>query len=55
MNITKEALAARLELLNKQRLQAFANLSAFDGAIEDCKFWLAQLSPEPASEETPNV
>lgn len=53
MEITKEALEIRLqkllqerEMLQNELIQKQANLHAYDGAIEDCQYWLAQLTKE---------
>lgn len=52
--IDRKAVLARLEALKAQRkdLQAkveqlSCNINAYNGAIEDCEYWLAQL-PEKA-------
>ena len=34
----------RITLLQSQRVQAISNVHAIDGAIQDCKFWLEQIS-----------
>jgi hypothetical protein len=39
----KEKLQKRLELLKKQREQLLANISAYNGAIEECKYWLKEI------------
>jgi hypothetical protein len=51
--ITKEILQSRLKQLidEKKNLQETyeqlgRNLNAYDGAIEDCKFWLSELEKE---------
>jgi hypothetical protein len=38
--ITVEALEARLAGLEKGRAQTLATLSAYDGAIQECQYWL---------------
>ena len=51
--MTKEQVEARLAILQEQRqklLDSFeqlkANISAYNGAIEDCQYWLSQLAGE---------
>ena len=39
--MTKEALEERLQLLQKELEQVRANLFAYDGAIQECKYWLS--------------
>uniref|UniRef100_A0A6M3IEM1 Uncharacterized protein n=1 Tax=viral metagenome TaxID=1070528 RepID=A0A6M3IEM1_9ZZZZ len=41
--ITREAIEARLADLRAQREQLVGNLNAFNGAIQDCEFWLAEV------------
>ena len=33
----------RLEVLERDRAQVIANINAYDGAIQECKYWLEQL------------
>ena len=47
--ITREALLDRLEALERDREQVIANINAYDGAIQECKYWIEQL--ENAEEE----
>ena len=42
----------RITLLQNQRAQTISNVHALDGAIQDCKFWLEQISK---SQTTNNV
>lgn len=64
--ITVAALEARLAELEQGKAQALANLHAYEGAIQECRYWLdlakkakaveaAKPAPEPAKEkpETP--
>ena len=44
--MTKEAILARLDLLETQREKLIFNVNAFNGAIEESRYWLAQLSDE---------
>lgn len=41
--IDREALLDRLEVLERDRAQVIANINAYDGAIQECKYWLEQL------------
>jgi len=55
--ITQQALELRLETLERNRAQAIANVNAYDGAIQECKYWLELLKKaekkERAKEEKP--
>jgi hypothetical protein len=52
--ITQEALEARLADLERGRVQAIANLNAYDGAIQECNYWLGQLkAAEEARKASP--
>jgi hypothetical protein len=42
--ITREAIEARLVELHQGAKQLEANLSATQGAIQDCEFWLAMFA-----------
>ena len=42
----------RITLLQNQRTQAISNVHAIEGAIQDCKFWLEEISK---SQTTNNV
>ena len=44
MEITKEAIQARKQKLLEQVQQLDANRNATLGALQDCEYWLAQLS-----------
>lgn len=41
--MTKEQLTQRLQALTQERDKIIANVHAFNGAIEDCKYWLAEF------------
>lgn len=41
--VTKEKLQARLTELQKGRDQAMANVNAYDGAIQECQYWISQV------------
>lgn len=58
MEITREQVAARLEKLTSEKAQLQssiaqiqANINAYDGAIQDCEFWLAELEKEESTKE----
>lgn len=44
--ITLEALEARKAELVRNRQQAIAAVNAFNGAIEDCDFWIETMKPQ---------
>lgn len=46
--MTKEQLEARKVWLQSQQDQLKANVHAFQGAIEECNYWLQQLVTEVA-------
>lgn len=41
--MTKDQILDRIKILETEREQAKAMLSAYDGALQDCKYWLEQL------------
>ncbi len=49
--MTKEDILTRLDLLEKQREQLIFNVNAFNGAIEESRYWLSQLSDEKKIKE----
>lgn len=51
--VTREALELRLKALERDRAQAIANVNAYDGAIQECQFWL-ELLKDAEQEETMN-
>ena len=57
--ITKEVLELRLGALERDRAQAIANVNAYDGAIQEVKYWIALLrvaeEKEKAIAEFPKV
>ena len=44
VNMTEETLKKRLESLEAQRRQMEANLNAIAGALQECQYWLNQLT-----------
>ena len=50
--MTKEQIVVRKAELQAQQEQLKANFNAFQGAIEECNYWLKQL--EPATEAAPS-
>ena len=50
--ITQQALELRLETLQRDRAQAIANINAYDGAIQECEYWLGVLKIAEKKEET---
>lgn len=56
--ITREVLELRLKALERDRNQAIANVNAYDGAIQECNFWiklLKEAEQEEAMNEFPKV
>jgi uncharacterized coiled-coil DUF342 family protein len=45
--ITRDEVLKRLAALKAKRDELSSNVNAYNGAIEDCEFWLAKL-PERA-------
>jgi len=44
--ITREMVLERLAKLKAEREQLLANLNAYNGAIQDCEYWLSVLDKE---------
>lgn len=54
--MTKDELSIRLETLSnereqvtKQLAQLNANMNAYNGAIEECRYWLSTFQPQEPS------
>ena len=43
--MNKEVLEARIAELKKQMAAVHANYNALNGAVQDCEYWLTQLTP----------
>ena len=43
-NMNDKTIKERIKTLESQRAQAVSNVHAVEGAIQDCKFWLEQIS-----------
>jgi len=43
-NMNEKTIKERIKTLEAQRAQAVSNVHAVEGAIQDCKFWLEQIS-----------
>lgn len=41
--MTKEKLLERIKQLEAERANLIQNIAAYDGAIQDCKWWLEQM------------
>lgn len=41
--MNKELIQERIKLLEQEREQARNTLIAYEGAIQDCKYWLEQV------------
>ena len=51
-NMDVKTINERITLLQNQRAQSISNVHAIEGAIQDCKFWLEEISK---SQTTNNV
>lgn len=49
--ITTEMLRQRMEQLQAEREQIQRNLFAYDGAIQDCQYWLDRIEKESGADE----
>lgn len=49
MPITREMLEQRLAESERERAQVLANLNAFNGAIQDVRYWLEVLAADEKS------
>lgn len=43
-NITEEMVMERLELYKKELQQLYKMISTYEGAIQDCNYWLSKLA-----------
>ena len=43
-NMNDKTIKERIKTLEAQRAQAVSNVHAIEGAIQDCKFWLEEIS-----------
>jgi len=46
--LTKEKIEQRLAKLKAEREQLLANLNAYNGAIQDCEYWLGLIDQSEA-------
>lgn len=57
--VTQIDVEARLTELERGRAQALANLHAYDGAIQECQYWLATIkqkaAPKPTEKSKPTA
>jgi hypothetical protein len=51
--MTLETLQTRMGTLQKGREQAIANVNAYDGAIQECQYWIDQLTPKEVKKDEP--
>jgi len=51
--VTQQALESRLAVLKTQYDQAVANANAFQGALEDCQYWIDQMKAAEAAKAAP--
>jgi len=52
--ITYKMLSERLAKLKAEREQLLANLNAYNGAIQDCEYWLKLIDQPEEAEVTPD-
>jgi predicted nuclease with TOPRIM domain len=53
--MNKEKLEERLKTLETEQAQLKNNLVAYEGAIQDCKYWLEQLKDDVVKPKTKAV
>ncbi len=51
VRISEQALQKRLQGLEQGRANTLATLQAYDGAIQECKYWIAQLEASESTEK----
>jgi hypothetical protein len=51
--MTLETLQTRMGTLQKGREQAIANVNAYDGAIQECQYWIDYLTPKEVKKDEP--
>jgi len=44
--MTKEELTERLDRLKREKSQLIASVNAYDGAIQECLYWLGKLKED---------
>lgn len=44
--ITRKAIEERLRILQRERQLLVDNLNAYDGAIQDCQYWLEHFGDD---------
>jgi len=49
--VMREMVLERLAKLKAEREQLIANLNAYNGAIQDCEYWLSVLDKEGESND----
>ena len=50
--ITKELIETRLKTLKEDQAKLLADAHAYEGAIQDCSYWLGQLKEESAESKS---
>jgi hypothetical protein len=50
--ITKEDIQKRLAMLEQDYERAIADVNAINGAMQDCKHWLEQLTKDEPTDES---
>ena len=54
-NMDVKTINERITLLQNQRTQAISNVHAIDGAIQDCKFWLEEISKSKTNDNVVKI
>lgn len=48
--MTSEQIKQRVAVLENDRLRGIAQVNALEGAIQDCRYWLEQLTQPPVEQ-----
>ncbi len=51
--MNRQQVEERLESLQEQRSELMRNLAAYNGAIQDCEYWLTVLDKEEVKPDDP--
>ncbi len=54
-NMDVKTINERITLLQNQRTQTISNVHAIDGAIQDCKFWLEEISKSKTNDNVVKI
>jgi len=53
--MNEKTIKERIATLESQRAQAVSNVHAVEGAIQDCKFWLEQISKSQTNDNVVKI